>query len=758
MSARLRPRLIATALALAVAATLGITAMVLYSAMELARFEQTQTRRAVFIQAAGQVLAPGVSVRAIDLAGTLARLGYVEARTPPAAPGQFRRAGGSWEIVLREDRARIRLDVRDERIARVTRNGVNADTAALEGLVLAGGADQPREDYRPITLADVPAVLVTALLAAEDHRFFQHSGLDLRGLARAVWVNVRAGKVAEGGSTITQQLVKNRLLTPERSLIRKLREAWLASVIEWRYTKAQILEAYLNEIYLGQRGTLPVRGVGAAARAHFAKEVHQLTAAEAALLAGMVRAPNTYSPALNPEGARQRRDVILARMRELGMLDSAHYERARREPVRAVLRPGPDPLAPYFTDHVRREVEERFGAGTRIVSTLDLALQRFAETAVANGLDQLESRYPRLRRAGPRARLQAALVAIDPASGEIRAFVGGRNYESSQFDRVTLARRQAGSAFKPFVYLSALRPREGAPPMTAATMIDDAPITITVDGKPWSPRNYEDRYEGRVSVRHALEQSLNGATVRIAQAVGSQRIVETARQLGLAQNAAPVPALALGALDVTPLDLAGAYLPLAGGGQRPGAIRSVRAVYQSDGSRLVPADAEPPSRVSSPAEAYLMTSLLQGVLRAGTASAAQSLGVRGPVAGKTGTTNDGRDAWFVGYSSRLVALVWVGFDDGQPHGLSGATAALPIWSQFMRQALDAYPAPNFALPEGITTASIDATNGKLAGAACPPVGREVFLTGTEPGLCTEHRVLAQRIKHWWERLRDWFRR
>src|SRR5215510_585255 len=267
MSARLRPRLIATALALAVAATLGITAMVLYSAMELARFEQTQTRRAVFIQAAGQVLAPGVSVRAIDLAGTLARLGYVEARTPPAAPGQFRRAGGSWEIVLREDRARIRLDVRDERIARVTRNGVNADTAALEGLVLAGGADQPREDYRPITLADVPPVLVNAVLAAEDHRFFQHSGLDLRGLARAVWVNVRAGKVADGGSTITQQLVKNRLLTPERSLIRKLREAWLASVIEWRYTKAQILEAYLNEIYLGQRGTLPVRGVGAAARA-----------------------------------------------------------------------------------------------------------------------------------------------------------------------------------------------------------------------------------------------------------------------------------------------------------------------------------------------------------------------------------------------------------------------------------------------------------------------------------------------------------
>jgi len=757
MNAILWRKSLAIGLGLAACVLVAVMVLMFYSTIELARFERAATRRAVFIHAAGQALAPGVSVRAIDLAGTLARLGYAETRTPPATPGQFRRAGSAWDIFLRDERARIRLEVRDERIARVTRDGADAPAAAIEGEVLTGGADQPREEYRPIKLTDAPSVLVDAVLAAEDHRFFQHAGLDLRGLARALWANVRAGRVTEGGSTITQQLVKNRLLTPHRTVMRKLREAWLASLIEWRYSKAQILEAYLNEIYLGQRGALAIRGVGAAARAYFAKEVHQLSAGEAALLAAMVRAPNTYSPALNPEGARRRRDVILARMRELHMLDAAAYERSRREPVRALARPRPGQSAPYFTDHVRREVEERFGQGARIVTTLDLTLQRFAETAVAGGLDQLESRFSRLRRAEPRARLQAALVALDPATGEIRAFVGGRDYEVSQFDRVTLARRQPGSAFKPFVYLAALRPRERGLPFTAATMVDDAPITITVDGKPWSPRNYEDRYEGRVSVRHALEQSLNGATVRVAQAVGSPAIVETARLLGLAQNAAPVPALALGALEVAPLDLAGAYLPFANGGRRPGAIRSVRAVYQADGSQVLPGDAQAPSRVITPAEAYLMTSLLQGVVRSGTASSAQSIGVRGQVAGKTGTTNEGRDAWFVGYSSRLVALVWVGFDDGQAHGLSGAAAALPIWSQFMKQALDAYPAPSFAVPEGITMANVDATNGKLAGNACPLVVREIFLAGTEPGPCTEHRELSQRVKKWWERLRDWFR-
>jgi penicillin-binding protein 1B len=341
------------ALGLAGSMLLAGVALATYSAIELARFERTDTQRTVFIHAAGQVLAPGTHVRLIDLAGTLARLGYVESRGIPTARGQFRRTPAAWDISLREQPGRVRLEIRDERIWRVTRDGTEAESVVLEGEVLTGGG-QAGEDYRPIRLADAPGALVGAVLAAEDHRFFEHGALDVRGLARAGWANLRAGRVTQGGSTVTQQLVKNRLLTPRRTLTRKVREAWLAGLVEWRYSKAQILEAYLNEVYLGQRGPLAVRGVGAAARAYFSKEVHQLSTAEAALLAGMVRAPNTYSPVLNPVRARARRDVVLARMRDLGMLDAGAYERARREPVRALARPGPGEPAPYFSDHVRQ--------------------------------------------------------------------------------------------------------------------------------------------------------------------------------------------------------------------------------------------------------------------------------------------------------------------------------------------------------------------------------------------------------------------
>ena len=286
--------------------------------------------------------------------------------------------------------------------------------------------------------------------------------------------------------------------------------------------------------------------------------------------------------------------------------------------------------------------------------------------------------------------------------------------------------------------------------------MDDSPVTISVDGKPWSPRNYDDRYEGPVSVRRALERSLNGATVRIAQATGLPAIVQTARAFGFDGQLSAVPAVALGALEVSPIELARAYAPFVNGGVRLGAIRGVRAVLQSDGTSIPAGSSKPSSAVMSPAEAYLMTSLLEGVMRSGTGASARALGVAGPVAGKTGTTNDGRDAWFVGYSSRLLVVVWVGFDDRETHGLSGAQAALPIWSDFMRQAMAAYPAPGFEVPSGIHFADVDATNGKLAGPACPLTVRETFLSGTEPEPCEEHRQWQERVLDWWQRLRGWF--
>ena len=688
----------------------------------------------------------------------------------PSAPGQFRRTATAWDLVLRggearadaSSGARIRLELEGPRIARVLRDGQPIDGVELEGEVLTDGTDQSGQEHRPIRLTDGSRVLVNAVVAAEDSRFFDHTGLDARGLARAAWTNLRAGRVRQGGSTITQQLIKIRLLTPERTLVRKLREAWLATLVEWRYSKKQILEAYLNEVYLGQRGALAIRGVGAAAGAYFAKEPHQLTAGEAALLAGMLRAPNTYSPAVSPVRSRERRDAVLARMRDLRMLDATAYAQAQREPVRALAEPGPGQAAPYFADQVRQEIERRFdenalrdGRVTRVFTTLDPVLQRFAEDAVARGLDQLETRAPRLRRQESRVRLQAALVAVDPATGEIRALVGGRDYGMSQFNRAAHGRRQPGSAFKPFVYLAALRARAGGPRFTAASRVDDVPLTLQVGRTSWSPRNYGGRYEGQVSVRRALEQSLNSATVRLAQAVGLATVVETARGLGITANMAPVPAVALGAFEVSPLELARAYAAFANGGVRPVGATSIRALYQANGGRVVAKHDDGPRVVISPAEAYLMTSLLTGVVRSGTGTPVRALGVPGEIAGKTGTTNEGRDAWFVGYSSRLLTVVWVGFDQDDAHGLAGAQAAIPIWADFMKRALEAYPAPAFAVPDGITVAEIDATTGKRATAYCPLVAREVFLAGTEPPPCEDHGGLSDRVLEWWERLRDW---
>ena len=760
---------------IALLVTAGLVALAgislfIYSAAELARFRRADVGRSTIIYAAPQLIQRGMHVRRTDVPGALARLRYRETRQSPAAPGEFRRVGAGWEIYLRRvDRGRpqpatlVRIDVQRDRVSRMTRDGKAVGALFLEPEVLTSADDIPGEEVLPIRLSDVPAALRQAVLAAEDHRFADHSGLDPRGMARALWANLRAARVVQGGSTITQQLVKSRLLTRDRTLSRKLREAWLATLIEWRYEKPEILEAYLNEIYLGHREGIGIRGVGAAARAYLGKEVHQLGLADAALLAGMIRAPNRTSPLLDRQRARERRDAVLGRMRELGLISATDHDRARAEPVRARSGPGSGQTAPYFTDLVRREAESRIegGLGTRqavqIVTTLDLSLQRMAEGAVARGIDRMETERRELRGADASDRLQAVVVVLDPATGEIRALVGGRDYRASQFNRAVLASRQPGSAFKPFVYLAALRPRDDqVAAFTVASLVDDAPVTIDVDGTPWTPRNFEGRHEGRVSVRRALEGSLNAATVRIAQAVGPARVVETARAMGLRSDIAPVPASALGASEVTPIELARAYLPLANGGRRFEAT-AVSAIHDADGQGLWALE-DVGTPVISPAEAYLMTSLLVGVVRSGTAAGRVDL--PSAVAGKSGTTNAGRDAWFVGYSSNLVVLVWVGFDSGRPHGLSGSQAALPIWTDFMRQALDAYPSAPFAAPEGIVEADVDPTTGKLASDACPAKVREIFLTGSWPPVCQEHQPesVPEKARRWFQPLLDWFRR
>lgn len=748
-------------------AVLLLLALGIYSTIELRRFARAEALRSTFVYAAPQALVPGLHVRRVDLAGTLARLKYVETRGTPQAPGEFHRAPNGWDVYLRGTEGaaprRVRLELRDERVTRVTRDGDNVGAAALDPEVLTSASDRSGEDYRPVRLADAPLLLVHAVLAAEDHRFFEHGGLDARGLVRAAWTNMRAGRIMQGGSTITQQLVKNRLLSPRRTFGRKINEAWLSTLVEWRYSKEQILESYLNEIYLGQRGALGIRGVGAGARAHFGKEIHQLTLGECALLAGMARAPNAYSPAAHPDRTRARRDVVLGRMRELGQVSQADYDSARAEPVRAQRATAAGQSAPYFSDFVRHELEQRFGdevdatRGARVFTTLDMALQRFAENAVARGLDRVESRVPSLKRTEDGRRLQAVLVAVHPPTGHIRALVGGRDYQTSQFNRAALAKRQPGSAFKPFVYLAALRPRGGRPAFTAASLVDDSPMTLTVNGQPWTPRNYEDRYEGRVTVRRALEQSLNAATIRVAQIVGLPAVIDTARALGLEGELAPVPAVALGSFEVTPVQLARAYLPIVNGGLKPAGVMGVRTVVDRTGEVQSTGDGAAET-VLTPAEAYLMTSLLEGVIKSGTGAAARALGVPGAIAGKTGTTNDGRDAWFVGYSPQLLTVVWVGYDNNEPHGLSGAQAALPMWADFMKQAAEAYGQPAFSVPPGIAFADVDTTTGMLATRYCPVIVRETFLAGTQPDTCDQHGSIADQVGEWWRRLKDWFNR
>ena len=580
-----RRRLLLAALGLAIVVgpplVLGIWAARTVTGVDLSRLED-----AALIYAAGQVLAPGVSVEAADLPGALRRLGYREIQSRPAAPGQFRRDAGAWEIHLhpRQDPRStrpallIRLAVDGSRIRQVSTGvGEPLEEIELEPETLTGLGGAANQLRHPVPLATVPQHLVQALLAAEDHRFFEHHGVDVRAVARAVWVNLRRGALAQGGSTLTQQLVKNLVLTPKRTWGRKMREAVLALAIERRYSKEEILAAYLNGVYLGQHGGFAVYGVGAAARSFFGKDVERLTLGEAATLAAIIRAPNTYSPVQHPDRARERRNTLLRRMRELGMLDDARLAQATKE--RLVVQRGTaiNALGPYFADWVWAQVEqiqpvdEASSGGLRIYTTLNPILQRAAEAALVRGLDRLEGQYRALRRSDPAARLQGAIVALDARTGEIRAMVGGRDYGQSQFNRVTQARRQPGSAFKPFVYLAALGqgPRGEPPNFTPASLLEDRPVTIGTGRTAWTPRNYENRYEGTVTVRRALEQSLNAATVWMADSIGYDAVVRSAREAGFTSPMEAVPALVLGSFEVTPIELASGYAALASGGSKP---------------------------------------------------------------------------------------------------------------------------------------------------------------------------------------------
>jgi len=603
-----------------------------------------------------------------------------------------------------------------------------------------------------LPLDRVPRHVRAAFVAAEDRRFYYHHGVDWRSVARAAARNLGAFEIREGFSTITMQVVRSAFLpglADERTLRRKLIEIELARRLEQAIPKQRILELYLNVIYLGN-GTY---GVEAASRDLFGKSVARLSVAEAALLAGLARGPSLYTPRRHPDRARARRAVVLAQMVREGYLDSAAAGRAGAEPIRLASngwRPRRDTT--QALDPVRATVDSILGddAGSLgdlvIRTTLDGRAQAAAERAVAGQASAIERATGRRGDPASGNELEGALVAVDPRTGEIRALIGGRRFARRAFNRALAARRQPGSAFKPFVYAAAL-----ARGYTPATVLDDSPVEVSDEhGRPWRPVNFGGEYAGPLTLRRALMLSANAATVRLSRAVGERRIVSLARRAGLSGPLQPVPSLALGALEVTPLELAEAYAPFANGGYRvrPSLVRRIELTNGTVVWRGPEPDAE---RILGAEEAFQVTSMLRSVVDGGTGHAVRRLGVTDPVAGKTGTTNNGADVWFVGYTPTVVAVVWFGYDVPRPIGsdASGGRLAAPAWAAFYREGWrEKSPPGAWAPPAGMVSRTIDAYDGLLANEWCPVTQREWFKAGTEPTrTCDQHSApLIKRLE------------
>jgi len=690
-------------------------------------------------------LYPGRLLDGGDFARELEARGYRPAPAHgPLAPGQYRAGGDRLDVGLHGFRYPppddvfggfpLRIRFRDGRIASLT--DLSADSAVgdvrLEPAVVADLLDRHMVLRSPITLQQVSASLVEAVLTVEDRRFYEHGGIDPVRMAGAALHDLRHGRLEQGGSTLTQQLIKNYYLSSKKTLGRKLREAIMAMVLEHEHDKADILQAYLNEVYLGQEGPVSIVGVQEAARHYFSRDASQLDLAQSALLAGMIRSPAAYDPFRHPDAARRRRAAVLGMLAARGTIDRAERERASREPLPRPPRERPLDAAPYFVDYVERELARRFPAdalrreGLRVFTTLEPRMQREAEAAVRSGLADLEEAHPDVRRSGLQA-LQAALVAMDPRTGDVVAMVGGRSYRSSQFNRATEARRQPGSLFKPFVYLTALEDTTGR--WTLATPVPDSSLSVRVGDTVWTPHDFDGSEHGMVPLRDALVHSYNLATAHLALDVGLPRVVSTARDLGVQGRLKPVPSVSLGAFETTPLVMADAYSALAGGGIRPDPL-TVLHVVAAGGSTVEARELEM-RRVAPAGPVYLVDRALQDVLDRGTAASARRLGYGGRAAGKTGTSSDYRDAWFAGFTPSLVTVVWVGFDDNRSVGLTGAQAALPIWVRFM-EAVGGSPDQPFSVPDGIRTTSVDSATGLLPGRGCGPTRDEVFLQGTVP--------------------------
>ena len=758
-------RLTITAFALALS-LLG--AFFLHSYSTYARIVDARLTRGYLISRAGiyaapRTLRPGQKLSEVSLAAALRRAGYIESED----------AGEIWNgsftlqdntIELRPNTASgfpasVRVTIGpDDRIAGLIGDGLTLDSFTIAPESLTSDPSMKGGVRYQLSFKDLPPVLVHAITSIEDRRFFDHHGVDIFGVVRALLRNAGDERMGQGGSTITQQLVKNTYLTPERTLRRKYAEAMLAFTIERRLSKEEIFALYCNEIYLGQRGALAVRGVDQAAHVYFGKPLDELSLTEAATIAGMIQGPSRYSPVHHADAARARRNTVLGTMARDGFITLDQAANAAKESLTiADFDPARESDAPYFIDYVNRmsaaerhpaggaqasslqteedeansgsdaksagrmSADRRQDVGAPIVTTLDLDLQQLAAQAVKHQLNHLDETYK-----SRGLRPEAALVALDPKTGNVLAMIGGRNYSESQLNRATDAKRQPGSVFKPFVYAAALESD-----MSPLAMFKDAPREFTYDRKlKYRPMNYGGGFSMRdVPMRTGLIKSLNVVTVDVAMQTGLARVANTALAFGLPRPI-PYPALALGTTEATPLQIASAYAVFANGGRRvnPTVVEQTNATGET-------------AQIIKPSTAFMVTDMLEGVIDQGTAHAARGSIKNTAIAGKTGTSHDG---WFVGYTPNLVCAVWIGFDDNKQLGLTGAAAALPVWTEFMKATVDLRPelgGKSFDQPDGISIVEIDLETNEIATRKCPAHERVAMLTKQAPtSECFRHNV------------------
>jgi penicillin-binding protein 1B len=741
---------------------------------------------------------PGQKLTADEVVAHLQRAGFDTTDKGENEDGNYEVA--SNKITIRPKVGDVmRLEFQKTRLTKIVKPGGGETSEAwLPAELVTNIVDETRQKRRIVEFKELPVRLVNALLAAEDQRFYRHWGLDPLRIGGAIIRNARdSDKRPQGGSTITQQLARMFFLNQDLTLRRKLGEAFIALILEQRLTKDQILTMYANDIYLGHRGSFEIHGFGEGAAAYFGKDLDGLTLSESATLVGIVPAPNAFNPSSHPDRAKTRRNLVLTAMRKENKITDQEFEQAKNEEIRVVPMKIDATEAPYLVDYIREELLKDFSEdditrnNLRVYTSLDPALQRIAVEAVQNGLkfarEQIAAQRKRSKTPDNRPGPQASLIVLNPHTGEIKAMVGGADYGASQYNRIIEAARQPGSIFKPIVYAAALETAfdetlteepppaaEGDPNAVAAasdadspvesvepvesvyhgvitpiTTLLDEPTTFANEGStPYEPNNYKQQYRGLVTVRLALQHSLNIPTIKVAERIGYDRVAAFAKRLGLNAKIKGYPSIALGAFEVTPIEMAGAYTAFANEGRRMQPHALIR-VTSADGSTNKSYKYEP-QEVMRPELAYVMTNLMQGVVNSGTGAGVRSRGFTLPAAGKTGTSRDG---WFAGYTKDLLAIAWVGYDDNRDLNLEGSRSALPIWTEFMLKATKLYPPDpeqsNFVGPEGVEYATVDRETFHVASSGCVDTYDEVFIAGTVPAeSCPLHGAsITDTIEH-----------